>query len=152
MFDGDIAEVEIVFENCESISIYTKDIIQLHIDGEHKKIVRYSNALQQHTGIEQFAIVLNKRCLSEQTIWGSTLCDRLAMLDVTHVTLVDSAGHSVHYSVDWSEDDIITSNGQYSSNQRVQFTPKGHLIFISSTTSMIHIDSTDIDDKADFLI
>lgn len=150
-FNGDVVSIELTFENCETININRENILWAHIGGEHKDIRRYSNSLSMDDCLQQFGIAIRKSFLNEQTTFGSTLANRLSMRDVTHVTFYDNENGYISYSIDWLDIDIEQTNGQYSSSQRVQFTPNGNLIFISTVTSMIKVDPDDIDDKEDWV-
>ena len=64
------------------------------------------------------------------------------MRDVTHVYLYDNQDVERHYVVEWSD---YNMNGQYSVNQRVQITPGGNIVFVSTTGKLINVDDKNID-------
>lgn len=150
-FDGDIAKIELTFENCETVIIERENILWAFMSGEHKQLRRYSNCLSIDDCLQQFGIAIRKSFLNEQTTFGSTLSERLAVRDVTHVTFYDNNNGYLSYSIDWTDIDIEQTNGQYSSSQRVQFTPNGNLIFTSTVTSMINVVPDEIDEKEDWV-
>ena len=73
---------------------------------------------------------------------NSTLLDRLKMRDVTHVYLYDTNGVEQRYVVEWANYNL---SDQYSVNQRVQLTPGGNIVFVSSTGKLISVDDESID-------
>lgn len=150
-FNGDITSVELVFENCEVINIERKNILWAHIGGEHNQLTRCSNSLYFSECLKEFGIVIRNSVLTELSTFGSTMSERISVRDVTHVTFCDTCGNTKTYALDWVPEGMECQNNQYSIYQRVQFTPNGHLIFISTVASMIQVDVDNIDDSADWV-
>ncbi|WP_210765721.1 hypothetical protein [Escherichia coli] len=140
-FNGKVSKVGLVFENCEFIEIDVKNVLWMHIADEKTLCSRFSNGLTISTGIGEFGIALRSDTPSD-FMDNSTLLDRLKMRDVTHVYLYDTNGVEQRYVVEWANYNI---SDQYSVNQRVQLTPGGNIVFVSSTGKLISVDDANID-------
>lgn len=140
-FNGKVSKVGLVFENCEFIEIDVKNVLWMHIADEKTLCSRFSNGLTISTGIGEFGIALRRDTPSD-FMDNSTLLDRLKMRDVTHVYLYDTNGVEQRYVVEWANYNL---SDQYSVNQRVQLTPGGNIVFVSSTGKLISVDDESID-------
>lgn len=140
-FNGKVSKVGLVFENCEFIEIDVKNVLWMHIADEKTLCSRFSNGLTISTGIGEFGIALRRETPSD-FMDNSTLLDRLKMRDVTHVYLYDTNGVEQRYVVEWANYNL---SDQYSVNQRVQLTPGGNIVFVSSTGKLISVDDESID-------
>lgn len=140
-FNGKVSKVGLVFENCEFIEIDVKNVLWMHIADEKTLCSRFSNGLTISTGIGEFGIALRSDTPSD-FMDNYTLLDRLKMRDVTHVYLYDTNGVEQRYVVEWANYNI---SDQYSVNQRVQLTPGGNIVFVSSTGKLISVDDANID-------
>lgn len=145
---GNIEEVQLVFENCEVQNFKFTDILYMYVGDESQRAYRYANGLSIEPVLKKFAIVFKKD--TEADFYnGTSLVDRLSERDVTHVVFFGANDKMVSYVIDWGEYD--SCNMQYSINQRLQFTPDGHIIFTSSTEDMIRIDAEEIDSFARYM-
>lgn len=136
-----ITKVRLVFENCEVLDIDYKDVLFLHIGKEYKKCMRSFNSLSTTTVLKEFAIALDKDIVGY--FWNNqSVEERLTMRDITWVELSND-NEKVSYYIEWPEYDE-----HYSTAQRLQYTPDGNLVFISTTKSFIKIESEQIDDLA----
>lgn len=145
-FNGNIAKVLIVFENCESFYVEQKDILWMHIGDIKTKVFRYSNVLSIENVAGQFGIALRKEIETE--FWGNqTLLNRLDMRDVTNITLYDVNNESVSYVVEWAD----YSDQQTSINQRTFVTPDGNIVFVSTTSALVDVDVEHIDLNAKYM-
>ncbi|EPE1232472.1 hypothetical protein ACSGOQ_005744 [Escherichia coli] len=140
-FNGKVSKVGLVFENCEFIEIDVKNVLWMHIADVKTLCSRFSNGLTISTGIGEFGIALRSDTPSD-FMDNSTLLDRLKMRDVTHVYLYDTNGVEQRYVVEWANYNL---SDQYSVNQRVQLTPGGNIVFVSSTGKLISVDDESID-------
>lgn len=140
-FNGNISKVQLVFENCEFVEIDVKNIFWLHIGDEKTRCSRYANGLSVRTVIGEFGIALRNTTPSDFHN-NTPLVERLDMRDVTHVRLIDVCGLEKDYVVEWS---TYNTSDQHSINQRVQFTPGGNIVFLSSTGKLISVDDESID-------
>lgn len=140
-FNGKVSKVGLVFENCEFIEIDVKNVLWMHIADEKTLCSRFSNGLTISTGIGELGIALRSDTPSD-FMDNSTLLDRLKMRDVTHVYLYDTNGVEQRYVVEWANYNL---SDQYSVNQRVQLTPGGNIVFVSSTGKLISVDDESID-------
>lgn len=139
-----IKSVRLVFENCEVLDIDVEDILFLHTNKEQVKYNRYSGSLRQMTVLKEFGIALKKDIPCE--FWShQTVQERLSLRDVTWVTLNFTNDTNKEYYLEWNEWDT----DQFSTAQRLQFTPDGHIIYISSTASMVQVDPEKIDSIAE---
>ena len=140
-FNGKVSKVGLVFENCEFVDIDVKNVLWMHIADEKTLCSRFSNGLTISTVIGEFGIALRSNTPSD-FMDNSTLLDRLKMRDVTHVYLYDTNGVEQRYVVEWANYNL---SDQYSVNQRVQITPGGNIVFVSSTGKLISVDDESID-------
>ncbi len=140
-FNGKVSKVGLVFENCEFVDIDVKNVLWMHIADEKTLCSRFSNGLTISTVIGEFGIALRRNTPSD-FMDNSTLLDRLKMRDVTHVHLYDTNGVEQRYVVEWANYNL---SDQYSINQRVQITPGGNIVFVSSTGKLISVDDKNID-------
>ncbi|EMR6006018.1 hypothetical protein WJW27_002724 [Escherichia coli] len=140
-FNGNVSKVALVFENCECVYIDVKDVLWMHIGDEKTLCSRFSNGLTISTGIGEFGIALRSNTPAD-FMDNTTLLERLKMRDVTHVYLYDNQDVERHYVVEWAD---YNMNGQYSVNQRVQITPGGNIVFVSTTGKLINVDDKNID-------
>lgn len=140
-FNGKVSKVGLVFENCEFVDIDVKNVLWMHIADEKTLCSRFSNGLTISTVIGEFGIALRSNTPSD-FMNNSTLLDRLKMRDVTHVYLYDTNGVEQRYVVEWANYNL---SDQYSVNQRVQITPGGNIVFVSSTGKLISVDDKNID-------
>ncbi|MDI1143985.1 hypothetical protein NEP96_06340 [Escherichia coli] len=140
-FNGKVSKVGLVFENCEFVDIDVKNVLWMHIADEKTLCSRFSNGLTISTVIGEFGIALRRNTPSD-FMDNSTLLDRLKMRDVTHVYLYDTNGVEQRYVVEWANYNL---SDQYSVNQRVQITPGGNIVFVSSTGKLISVDDKNID-------
>lgn len=140
-FNSKVSKVGLVFENCEFVDIDVKNVLWMHIADEKTLCSRFSNGLTISTVIGEFGIALRSNTPSD-FMDNSTLLDRLKMRDVTHVYLYDTNGVEQRYVVEWANYNL---SDQYSVNQRVQITPGGNIVFVSSTGKLISVDDKNID-------
>lgn len=136
----------LVFENCETAVIRAESILWLHRGESSNVIHRYSNAINVYELIKEFGIAIHKDCEVE-LFSNVTLAERLASYDVTQVEFTFESGEKDSYILDWD-----TEAMQYSStNQRLTFTPDGHMIFIDSSAGIVKYDESAIDQMAKYL-
>lgn len=142
-----ISSVMLVFENCETAIIPVQSILWLHRGESTNVIHRYSNSINSYDMIQEFGIAIEKSC--EVDLFSNvTLAERLASYDVTQVVFNYTNNIEADmFLIDWD-----TNSAQYSStNQRLTFSPLGHLIFISTTAGIVKYDEDAIDTMAKYV-
>lgn len=142
-----VKSIELVFENCEVLTIPISDVMLFKVLDEKASYTRTVSGMTKSTTIDGFALALrgDKPCETNYMEYETT-SKRMGECDITHITVMYENGTDDSYTVNWPDTGQNEMSHKY---QKLKHTAKGNIIMTSTLKNVLLIDEDYIDYIAD---
>lgn len=117
IFDRNIKQIDIVFENCEVFSIPSDCIYKMNIENIKNSFTLHINGLDytdragevsDFTSCDEVSIIFNKKAFEISSEWAemgidTTFKDRIKMNDITHLDIIFEDNNHIYIGVPWED-------------------------------------------------